>query len=1156
MKLRYTYAILMIIAAFVLLVMRSSTTGRYNVAPQMQSCAGGTCHNASALGTLTIDSIALFDTATGQFVSSYLPGRRYRVGFVARYDGTANLHKFGYVVSNNGRGSFSKFSPNAAGLVAAGTGYWGHSAPKDSALRIVLGPVSRTYYTDTAVFTAPAAGSGIVTLSMRLNAVNAMGNNTGDLSNTTLYFRQFQEYSAIVNIARTTPPFGAICAGQTVTFTATPTNGGATPTYQWRLNSTNVGTGGTTYTTNTLNNSDTIRCIMTSSISGVGNNPDTSNAIIVTINNAFVNNPTIVANKNPACAGDTVTYTCTPATGSLGSQFRWFYNGVQVAGPPLSASSPTYNKNGGLVNGDTIRATVTVGNPCASANPGSSNTITMTVNPSPVISNVVNQTLCSGDSTAATSWSSSLPSTTYTWTNSNPALGIPANGTGQLGKYLVTNNGANLDSMTISVRPNAAGCNGAIARLKIYVRPVARVRKPADQIYCSGANASLNFVTIPAVGPVVSWTNSNAAVGLGASGTGNLNFTANNSGSDSATAVITVRATNAGCVGPDSIFNVKVYRTPNVTKPADASYCGGSNVPGSSFTSDMTSGVTYTWTNTNAAIGLGTSGTGDYTAYTAPSVTIPEVGTIALRGQFKTCISPPQTYTITVEAPSNPTITVSTADTVVCQGSLIRFTSAITNGGPTPTYEWFKDGVPFGNGKDTVSFFASGGNEEIWCKLTSSSACATTPIVNSAKKIVKPTQSIKHTVQILTIRDTVCEGNPIQFTAQITNGGANPIYHWYVNDVLVSSGSGSGSDIFASTSLTDRSTVKCHVESSILCVQDSIAISNTKNIRVFPIVPTNMTMSKNKSDICSDDLVTFTTDTKGGGMEPKFVWTLNGVDMQNDASSMTIPISSQFDQVQVTFTSGHVCAQPKSHTAALSVERVVQGPIADYLPSPPSNYIAFCEGDSALVKVFNGQPDFQYQWSNGVTADSFFSNVSTSYRLTITSPSYQCKRVYGPLTTYMLPKPLKPYITLQPNAVLLSTFHDNYQWQLNKLDIVNASNQEYTYVLPGLYRMKIVNTAGCAAYSDELDPTRAGVLSGNMRMIQVYPNPSKGQFSILSNTSLMKKVIIYDAYGRVVYSQNMSTKKQDVQVDKLPKGNYIIQVYTDKDSYQEKLILQ
>jgi hypothetical protein len=61
-------------------------------------------------------------------------------------------------------------------------------------------------------------------------------------------------------------PGNTICAGANVTFTATPANGGATPSYQWKLNGTNVGTNSNTYQNAALINGAKVTCVMTSSL--------------------------------------------------------------------------------------------------------------------------------------------------------------------------------------------------------------------------------------------------------------------------------------------------------------------------------------------------------------------------------------------------------------------------------------------------------------------------------------------------------------------------------------------------------------------------------------------------------------------------------------------------------------------------------------------------------------------------------------------------------------------------------------------------------------------------------------------------------------------------------------------------------------------------
>jgi|JI10StandDraft_1071094.scaffolds.fasta_scaffold30884_2 uncharacterized delta-60 repeat protein len=97
-------------------------------------------------------------------------------------------------------------------------------------------------------------------------------------------------------------PGFSITPGTSVTFTANPSNGGASPTYQWFKNSTAVGTG-TTYTSSSLANGDTIYCRMTG-------NACASNALVNSNKTVMYVN----SNLNPYCLGGQSDATFNPGT--------------------------------------------------------------------------------------------------------------------------------------------------------------------------------------------------------------------------------------------------------------------------------------------------------------------------------------------------------------------------------------------------------------------------------------------------------------------------------------------------------------------------------------------------------------------------------------------------------------------------------------------------------------------------------------------------------------------------------------------------------------------------------------------------------------------------------------------------------------------------
>lgn len=93
-------------------------------------------------------------------------------------------------------------------------------------------------------------------------------------------------------------PGNIICPGESVTFTATPVNGGTAPTYQWKLNGSNIaGATNLTYTSNTLANLNSLTCVLTSSHVCASPVSASSDPIVMSViaTSVFTSHPTDVA---------------------------------------------------------------------------------------------------------------------------------------------------------------------------------------------------------------------------------------------------------------------------------------------------------------------------------------------------------------------------------------------------------------------------------------------------------------------------------------------------------------------------------------------------------------------------------------------------------------------------------------------------------------------------------------------------------------------------------------------------------------------------------------------------------------------------------------------------------------------------------------------
>jgi hypothetical protein len=161
--------------------------------------------------------------------------------------------------------------------------------------------------TNSREFTyAPADGDKIKVV-MTSNSSSCLLNSPATSNEITMSAKAF--LTASVSIAAEAI---SVCTGTSVTFTATPTNGGVNPSYQWDNGGTPVGTNSVTYDY-IPKDADKITVVMTPDATlCMSGDPATSNEVTMTVKPVLPNSPFSVIVDPPSgkvCAGTAVKLT-------------------------------------------------------------------------------------------------------------------------------------------------------------------------------------------------------------------------------------------------------------------------------------------------------------------------------------------------------------------------------------------------------------------------------------------------------------------------------------------------------------------------------------------------------------------------------------------------------------------------------------------------------------------------------------------------------------------------------------------------------------------------------------------------------------------------------------------------------------------------------
>jgi gliding motility-associated-like protein len=189
-----------------------------------------------------------------------------------------------------------------------------------------------------------------------------------------------------------------ICAGTPVTFTAHPVNYGLPSSYQWLLNGKRVGTDTIVYTNSTLQNGDTVRCVMTYS-NDCYTDSVISNNIIIVLQAGIVPSVSIDSSAGNVCGTNPITFTATPVNGGANPAYQWQLNGVNTG-----TNSASYTDNTPVI-GDIVNCIMTSDAGCVTNAIAYSDSITIVYKP-PVSSSIIitadKNNFCYGDTASFT----------------------------------------------------------------------------------------------------------------------------------------------------------------------------------------------------------------------------------------------------------------------------------------------------------------------------------------------------------------------------------------------------------------------------------------------------------------------------------------------------------------------------------------------------------------------------------------------------------------------------------------------------------------------------------------------------------------------------------------------------------------------------------
>lgn len=477
------------------------------------------------------------------------------------------------------------------------------------------------------------------------------------------------------------------------------------------------------------------------------------------------------------------------------------------------------------------------------------------------------------------------------------------------------------------------------------------------------------------------------------------------------------------------------------------------------------------------------------------------------------------TSTVAVSPTVNTTYTVTGTAANGCKNTATKTVTV----NALPTVSITGGSSPVCNGA-TVALTGTGANTYTWSNAATTTSIAVTVTANTTYSVVgtntngctnsaSQTLSVNPTATITAASGAICPGN--SFT--ISPSGAST-YTYSGGSQVVSPSS------TTSYTVTGTSSLGCPASPAVVTVT---------------VTPTLSVTITGANSVCSGNSVVLTANGAS-----TYTWNTGAV-----SSSISVTPSSS-TTYSVFGSGGSGCSGSSSKTITVNTTPTI---------SISATGTAVCAGQSV---TFLASGAFSYTWNTGATGNSIVSTptANTSYSVNGASSagctsSNTVSVVVNPLPNVSATGNASMICTGQ-SATLTASGASTYTWS----DGSNGSPIVVSPTVTTTYTVNATDVNGCqnsATITQSVSActgiANAAAVSSN-ELFAVYPNPAKGNFTVVLNEA--SEVIIYNLLAEIIVDKTVEAGHHSFNIDNKASGVYFVKAISGKKQHVIKLVIE